>query len=1110
MQDTFILNEASSVPNGNTAIKNVTVATARQLEIFAGSGLGSTSGAGGYGGAITNVTIAKTLAAQGSQPVVFLHAGDGGSGTDSGGAGGAITSFNDQGSIAYVKLQTGDGGSASNGTGGEGGSLTSSTIVSSSTRYDLLMGSGGSGQTGGLGGGIKTLSFTNNITGGGSLIATADVNGDGLADVILVNKLTGAATVSLGTTTPAHPGEADFSVAVQSVAQADGTTLSTPFLPAEGANPTSLVVADLNGDGLPDFVVSYASTNSLGVYTNHGAGQFTAAAFNLGTISPTRIAVGDFAGSGHEDIAVVSSAAITTAQTGISSEVFVVANDGAGHLTLNTTPAAILAGTATDAAGAQAFDATGATIIGADLVVGFKDGTVDPIFFRGGTAAVQTTINAFTATQAPITSVDVIASGGEASVLAFTSNLNAVGIAAGDTTLTATAAASVYALSDTGHASSPLSFMPDAAATKAAFVAGTGLVGTVIPGSLSLYGVVDGAYSAVSTLGSDGALSNFSATQANGTFQIAASGTASNRFFFTNGVISSTTGAPAFLPSEVPFEPRSISFATGDGGDGDQHDGGAGGAIKGLTYTQTLGDGVLQAGGSYNTLLTTGHGGNSNGGVGGVGGAINKAALSLNPAYLSYSDDTTAALFQTGAGGQGTTGGGGGTIQKSSVTSVQSQTIGTDGLNPGSVAVQMLAGAGGTGTVGAGGAGGSVTLAGQAAFSGVTFVDSDSASASTPGLVVKAGNGGSGVSSGGVGGSLTNVGSQNAPQNGAVLNFNELASAVLTSGSGGDASAGNGGAAGNITNTSVDTQQAGLNIYIDNTLASQATTFKDGSVTVVSGDGGVGHGGTGGKAGSINNSTIASVNGDTGSGYGVLVKGGTGGNGDIGGGDGGGLKKLTVNAPADSTLYAAVVVAGNGGNARTDGSGGKGGNISGITQAKDVNSAINVIQGGNGGDGVGASGGVGGTIKNINTVGFIGLPSTDSANLGAFYDIPGGSPEVAALFASANVPQGIFAGQGADGAANGSVLNVVARQIAAIGATVQANGHFAVASAVNGVTADLVGYQVNRGLTTFQSTDGSSTSPSTAVPIDGFILAAAVSGINTEDNNRTGLFTFTS
>ena len=153
-------------------------------------------------------------------------------------------------------------------------------------------------------------------------------------------------------------------------------------------------------------------------------------------------------------------------------------------------------------------------------------------------------------------------------------------------------------------------------------------------------------------------------------------------------------------------------------------------------------------------------------------------------------------------------------------------------------------------------------------------------------------------------------------------------------------------------------------------------------------------------------------------------------------------------------------------------------------------------------------GGKGGTVKNVDMVGFIGLPSTSTNNLAAFYDIPGGSPIVASLFASGEVPQGVFAGEGADGAVNGSVLNVVARQIAAIGATVQANDHFAAANVVDNVKADLIGYQLHRGQTSFQSADGKGTSPAAAVPIDGFILASVVTNIDTEDNGRTGRFTF--
>ena len=1109
-QDTFVFSKTSTVPSNNAAITNVTVHTAQGLEIFAGSGASNASGTGVNGSSISNVTIAKTLAAQGTAPVLYLYAGDGGSGTN-GGNGGSISSFNDQGSIAYVKLETGNGGAASNGLGGSGGALTSSTIVSSSTRYDFIMGNGGTGATGGVGGGIKGLTFTNNITGGASLIATDDFNGDGLPDVVLVNTLTGEATVSLGTTTVQHPGEANFTVAMQSITQANGTTVQTPFLPAEGGNPTSLVVTDLNGDGLPDFVVSYASTDSLGVFLNHGNGQFTPSKVDLGTISPTRIVAGEFSGSGHADIAIVSAAAITTAQTGLSSEVFIATNDGTGHLTVPTTAAVTLPGVATDAAGAQAYDTTtGAPVTNANLFIGFQNGTISPVFFQNGVPTVKASINAFVVNQvpvpAPVDSLDAEVSGGLYSVLAYSKDVNAAGTAAGNTTLGMLPQVDVFALDSTGQASAPLIITPDASVTKVHFVAGTNLVGAVEPGAVTIYNVVERNYVALDTLTSTGALSDFSVTNQNGTYQIAAVGAASNRFFFTTGDPGSTAGVTPFLASETPFEPRAINFTTGDGGNGGTLAGGAGGMIKGLTYTQTLGGGVLEAGGSYNTVLTTGHGGTSNGGGGGNGGGIQNVNLSLNPAYLTYSDDTTSAVFSTGAGGQGTTGGNGGSVSKVATTSVFSEPNGGDGIYLNSVAVNLETGAGGVGTAAAGGAGGSISLAGQAAFSGVTFVDSDSLSASNPGLLVKAGDGGNGVTAGGAGGSLTNVGSQNATQSGSVFTGNELASALLSSGSGGAASAGNGGAGGSITGSNVTTQEAGLAVVINN--VSQPPVAKDGSVTVISGNGGVGHGGTGGDAGSINQSTVASVDGDPVSGYGVLVKGGVGGNGDTGGGKGGSLKQMTINGPADPTLYAAVVAAGNGGNALKDGFGGKGGGVKNLSQTKDVNSAINVIQAGNGGLGVGEAGGAGGAVKSINTVGFIGLPSTDTANLGAYYNLPTGSAGVEALFASSQVPQGIFAGQGGNGAANGSVENVVARQIAAIGASVEANGHFAVASKVDNITADLIGYQVDRSLTTFESAGGSGVSPAAAVPIDGFILAAAVSDINTKDNSRTALFTF--
>ena len=241
------------------------------------------------------------------------------------------------------------------------------------------------------------------------------------------------------------------------------------------------------------------------------------------------------------------------------------------------------------------------------------------------------------------------------------------------------------------------------------------------------------------------------------------------------------------------------------------------------------------------------------------------------------------------------------------------------------------------------------------------------------------------------------------------------------------------------------------------------------------------------------------------SGVGVLIRGGVGGAGAAGGGTGGGIKQLNINSPSNPDVYAAVLLGGDGGAATQAGPGGTGGGIRGVTQTKDVNSSLSLLQGGDGGASADGEGGHGGTIKNINTVGFIGLPATEAVNLGVFNAaVP--SVLIDSLFDSANIPQGIFAGRGGAGGIPGSVINVVARQIAAIGASVDANGLFGVASEVTNVQADLIGYEVVRN-NAFDSTIPGS-SPSQAQPIDGFILATSVSDVTTSDDARTAAFTF--
>ncbi len=1104
-QTNFVLTQALAKAASSASINKVVVATADQLEIFAGDGTtDSTTGLGHDGGSITNVTITKTLTGEGSKPALSLHAGDGGTG-GTGGAGGSITNFDDMGSIAYVRVQTGDGGVGTSGHGGAGGSLTASAITTSSPRYDLFMGHGGDGTTaGGAGGTISTLNFTNNVNGGKSFVTLGDFNNDGVQDVLLVNTLTGEATLSLGAVSA--DGTTSYSIALQPTTSANGSASMTPFIGAEGAVPTSVAAADLNGDGHLDFVVSYASTDNLGVFLGHGDGTFTASSIAL-PASPTKIAVADFTGTAAPDIAVLSAGDVTSVSGTSNSQIFLVQNDGAAHFTVLGSPTTVL-GLGTDLAAAQ-IDKVGAN----DLFVGLASGYVDTFFSNGTAFTAGAAINAFNAPNvagAPVTSIDVgPASATTTTLLAFSTNINV-----NDASLTTVVPqVDVILVGTSGASAGENTFQPTVSdVVTAHFVKNTDVVGVVSSASLSLYSYQTVGYAVETVVASDGVLNDFAGTADGGTYQIAAIGAATNRFFYTAGDPSSATGLPAFQAINTPFEPRIISFVGGDGGHGGTDVGGLGGGVNSLTYTQTLGGGVLSAGGTYEVFATTGSGGASNNALGGAGGDLAKVSLSLNAGYQNDDqDDTTSAFLTTGHGGTGTSGGAGGSVSGVKSNSVFSQTQGA-GPRIGAVTMQIVSGDGGAGATGTGGAGGAITLDGPSSLSGISFYDESSLNPEAQALQVKSGNGGDGVTAGGAGGTLTNVGAQNALFNALSVSTNELSSALIESGHGGSASAGNGGAGGGIVGLNVAVENI-VGQVVDPATQDHVVTLLDGSATVITGAGGNGVGGLGGNAGTVSKSTVASLTGDTQLGYGVLVEGGTGGAGDLGGGKGGGIKTLAMNTASTNDAFAAVLLAGDGGASTGSGTGGRGGTVKAITQSKDVNSTINTIAAGNGGASADGTGGVGGSVKSVTTEGFIGLPSVTTANEGIYlgvFDDAISSPTISALFATGtSVPQGIFAGRGGNGADNGLVTDVVARQIAAIAATVDAAGVFAPAQSIGNIHADLIGYDAGQdGI--FTSSQVGVKTPVGVRPVDGFMLAGSYGtiSITSGDLTRTDAFEF--
>jgi hypothetical protein len=127
-------------------------------------------------------------------------------------------------------------------------------------------------------------------------VVTADINGDGKPDVI-VNDWNNSAVDVLINETAASSSTVDFDAA-------------QAF--AVGSTPYSLVAADLNGDGLPDLATVNFDDNTVSVLINQTAnasatadfvGQQVFAAGNM----PEGIAAGDLNGDGKADLAVVGN-----------------------------------------------------------------------------------------------------------------------------------------------------------------------------------------------------------------------------------------------------------------------------------------------------------------------------------------------------------------------------------------------------------------------------------------------------------------------------------------------------------------------------------------------------------------------------------------------------------------------------------------------------------------------------------------------------------------------------------------------------------------------------------------------------------------------------------
>jgi hypothetical protein len=123
-------------------------------------------------------------------------------------------------------------------------------------------------------------------------VTLADVNGDGLPDIITANGSAGTVSVLLNK---------------------GGGRFAAPLVFPAGIRPVAVAVADVNGDGLSDLVVADASGNSVQLLLNDGQGGFAAPVSLAVGSHPVAVVAADIDGDGHPDIVVADEGDNTAA-----------------------------------------------------------------------------------------------------------------------------------------------------------------------------------------------------------------------------------------------------------------------------------------------------------------------------------------------------------------------------------------------------------------------------------------------------------------------------------------------------------------------------------------------------------------------------------------------------------------------------------------------------------------------------------------------------------------------------------------------------------------------------------------------------------------------------